>query len=150
MFIFQTGYFGVLQAGHTYETGRPGDEPFLLWGPPFVPGDGPKMVHFGPKTARPGRLVNVPKWSKRVQMGTKWSSQVFLTIWGHFGPIWTPLDNLKQKLIFCSRVPPPYFVHLGQKNHLCLKCSKGVQMDPKWSQMIKNTWDDHFGLFWTT
>ena len=34
---------------------------FLLWGPPFMTGDGPKMVNFGPKMAKPGRLVNVPK-----------------------------------------------------------------------------------------
>ena len=26
-------------------------------------GDGPKMVHFGPKMAKHGRLVNAPKWS---------------------------------------------------------------------------------------
>ena len=45
---------------------------FLLWGPPFMTGDGPKMVHFGPKMAKHGRLVNVPKWSKRVQKGPKW------------------------------------------------------------------------------
>ena len=32
-------------------------------------GDGPKMVHFGPKMAWHGRLFNVPKWSKRVQNG---------------------------------------------------------------------------------
>ena len=31
-------------------------------------GDGPKMVHFGPKMAKHDRLVNTPKWSKRVQM----------------------------------------------------------------------------------
>ena len=37
---------------------------FLLLGPPFMTGDGPKMVHFGPKMAKHGRLVNVPKWSK--------------------------------------------------------------------------------------
>ena len=35
---------------------------FLLWGPPFMTGDGPKMVHFGPKIAKHGWLVNVPKW----------------------------------------------------------------------------------------
>ena len=34
-------------------------------------GDGPKMDPFGPKMAKHGRLVNVPKWSKRVQKGPK-------------------------------------------------------------------------------
>ena len=60
---------------------------FLLWGPPIMTGDGPKMVHFGPKMAKHGRLVNVPKWPKRVERGPKWSSQVFLIIWDPFGPM---------------------------------------------------------------
>ena len=34
----------------------------------------------------------------------------------------------------------PYFVHLGQTIHFSLKWSKGVQMGPKGSQMVKNTW----------
>ena len=42
---------------------------FLLLGPPFMTEDGPKMAHFGPKIAKHGRLVNVPKCSKSVQMG---------------------------------------------------------------------------------
>ena len=33
----------------------------------FMTGDGPKMVNFGPKMAKNGKLVNDPKWSKRVQ-----------------------------------------------------------------------------------
>ena len=37
---------------------------FLLWGWPFMTGDGPKMVHFGPKRAKHGRFVDAPKWSK--------------------------------------------------------------------------------------
>ena len=63
----------------------------------------------------------------------------------HFGPIWTPLDHFKQKLIFCSRAPPPkpYFFHLGQKTHFCLKWSQGVRMGQKGSQIVKNTWVDH-------
>ena len=59
---------------------------FLLWGRPFMTRDGPKMVHFGPKLAKHGSLVNVPKWSKWVQKGPKWSTQVLLTIW--LGPFW--------------------------------------------------------------
>ena len=52
-----------------------GDEPFFaLWGQPFMTGDGLKMVHFGPKMAKHGRLVNSPKWSKRVLKGPKWST----------------------------------------------------------------------------
>ena len=40
---------------------------FLLWGRPFMTGDGPKMVHFGPKMAKHGRLADVLKWSKWVK-----------------------------------------------------------------------------------
>ena len=28
---------------------------------------------------------------------------IFLTIWGHFGPIWTLLDHFRQNLIFCLK-----------------------------------------------
>ena len=54
---------------------------------------------------------------------------VFLNIWDTFGPIWTLLDHFKQELIFCTS-PKPYFVHLGQKNHFCLKWPKGS----RWAQ----------------
>ena len=84
--MFQTGYFRVLSISRPH-IGDLVMNLILLWGPPFLTGDGPKMVHFGPKMSKHGRLVNVPKWSKRVQMGPKWSSQVFLTIWDPFGPI---------------------------------------------------------------
>ena len=29
---------------------------------------------------------------------------IFLTIWGHFGPIWTLLDNFRQNLIFLLQI----------------------------------------------
>ena len=34
---------------------------FLLWGPSFITEDGPKLVHFGPKMVKHGRLVNITK-----------------------------------------------------------------------------------------
>ena len=41
---------------------RPSDEAFfLLWGPSFITEDGPKLVHFGPKMVKHGRLVNITK-----------------------------------------------------------------------------------------
>ena len=82
---------------------RPGYDIFLLLGSLFMTGDGPKLVHFLPKMVEYGRLVNVPKWFKRVQM-------VNLTVFDRldpFGPIWTHLDHFKEKLIFCSKVPLP-------------------------------------------
>ena len=86
---------------------------FLLWGPPFMTGDVPKMVQFGPKTAKHDRLVNVPKWFKRVQKRPKLS----LTIWEPLGTIWALLDHFKQKLNFCSKAPSPdpTLSFLGQK-----------------------------------
>ena len=76
-----------IDCGHIYvpngmfwgSTGRPhiGDlvmSLFLLWGPLFMTGDGPKMVHFGPKMTKHGRFVNVTKWFERVLKGPKWST----------------------------------------------------------------------------
>ena len=45
-------------------------------------GDGPKMVHFGPKMANHGRLVNVPKGPKMVN----------LSVFDHLGPSWAHMD----------------------------------------------------------
>ena len=69
--MFQKGVLGFFKQA-THRT--PSDEPFLLWGPLFMTGDGPKMVYFGPKLAKHGRLVNAPKWSKGAQKGPKWST----------------------------------------------------------------------------
>ena len=38
----------------------------------------------------------------------------------------------KIDILLRSTSANPYFVHLGQKNHFCLKWSKRVQMGPKW------------------
>ena len=65
---------------------------FLLWGPSLMTGDGLKMFHFGPKMAKHGRLVNVPKWSERVQKGPKWPTQ-FGTCLGPSGHFWTISDE---------------------------------------------------------
>ena len=41
-------------------------------------------------------------------------------------------SNKKQiDFLLRSTSTKPYFVHLGQKNHFCLKWSKRFQMDPK-------------------
>ena len=46
------------------------------------------MVHFGPKMAKHGRLVNVRKWSKRLQKGP----MVNLSVFDHLGPFLAHLD----------------------------------------------------------
>ena len=47
---------------------------FLRLGPLFMTGDGPKMVHFGPKMTKHGKFVDVQKWFERVLKGPKWST----------------------------------------------------------------------------
>ena len=65
---------------------------------------------------------------------------IFLTIWGHSGPIWTLLDHFRQNLIFCLKNRKVLLGHsdLEQKIKFCLKRSKRVQMGPKWPQIVKN------------
>ena len=59
---------------------------FLLWGPPFTSGDGPKMVHFGPIMAK-----HSPSGSSWAQMGPAGPKRVpnGQNTWiDHFGPLW--------------------------------------------------------------
>ena len=49
-------------------------DPYLAIHGKIMAKNGLKMVHFGPKRAKHGRLVNTPKWSKRVQKGPKFST----------------------------------------------------------------------------
>ena len=64
-FIIRGGYFHIPNGVFWGSTSRPhiGDLVmnlfFLLWGPEFMTGDGPKTVHFGPKMAKHGKIVNV-------------------------------------------------------------------------------------------
>ena len=72
---------------------------------------------------------------------------MFWTFWAHldhFGPFQTRND-----ILFRNNSAKPYFVHLGQKYHFCLKWFKRVQMGPKGFQMVKNILANHFGFFWT-
>ena len=55
---------------------------FLLWGPPFMTGDGPKITHFGLKMFKYGRLVSLPKQFKRNQ-----NNQMLLVDWYPIGQI---------------------------------------------------------------
>ena len=112
-------------------------------------GDGPKMVHFRPKMAQHGRLVNAPKWSKGAHIkGTK---MVNLSLFDHLGPFWAHLDpfgpfQTRIDILLRSTSATPYFVHLGQKNHFWLKWSKRVQMDPKG---VPNNQKDSGWPFWS-
>jgi len=76
-FFMDCGHIYVPKGNIWGSTSRPhiGDmmmSLFSLWGRPFMTGDGLKMVHFGPKRAKHGRLVNTPngpKGSERDQNG---------------------------------------------------------------------------------
>ena len=112
---------GVLEFYKQATHRRRSDKPFLLWGPPFMTGDGPKN---GPFWAKNGRFANVLKWSKTVEKGPKQSKRdqngqlkCFLTIWDPLEPTWNLLDHFKQKFIFCSQAHLPNPT-LGQKNRL--------------------------------
>ena len=60
---------------------------------------GPKSS-FGAKNGQTWLACRCPK----VVYDPKWSNTAtFLTIWGHFWPIWTLLDHFRQNLILCSK-----------------------------------------------
>ena len=87
--------------------------------------DGPKMVHFRPKLAKHGRLVNV-QWSKRVQKGPKGTKTVNPSVFDHFGPFQTKFNFLPQidKVGFWRR----YF---GAKNQSLFEMVWRSQDGPK-------------------
>ena len=91
----------------------------MFRGPTFITGDGKKN----------GTLQSNPKGSKKDQM-------VNLSVFDHLGPFWAHLDpfgpfQTRIDILLRSTSANPYFVHLGQKNHFCLKWFKRVQMGRK-------------------
>ena len=110
---------------------------FLLWGPPIMTGDGPKITYFGPKLAKHVKLVIVPKWSKRDLSG---QPKCFLP----FGTLLADLDpfgTFQTKMIFLPQIEKEGFGRgaLQQKINFCLKWSKRIKMGPKGFRVIKNT-----------
>ena len=108
----------------------------------------------GPLWTKNGQTWQAYRRSKVVQKGPKGTKMANLSVFDHLGPFWAHLDpfgpfQTKNDFLLWSTSAKPYFVHLGQKIHFCLKWSKSVQMGPKRSQMVKNTLVDHFGPFWT-
>ena len=75
---------------------------------------------------------------------------IFLIIWGHFGPIWTLLNHLRQNLIFAPN-------HFGQEALFCFEAknqvlSEMIQKSPNGPKMTPNGQKyviliilDHFG-----
>ena len=76
---------------------------------------------------------------------------MFLTIWGHFGPIWTLFGHFTQNFSFCSKslLPRSSLCFIGKKSSFVWKDKKGSkqsQNGPKWS---KTCYINHLGSFWT-
>ena len=138
--------FGVSkQATHR----RPGDEPFLVLGSNVHDWGG--MAKNGPFWTKNGQIWQACQRSKVIQKGRKRTKIVNLSVCDHFAPLWTHRDpfwpfQTKNDFLLQSTLAKPYFVHLGQQIHFCMKWPKRVQMDPKGSQMVKN----HSGRpFWS-
>ena len=70
---------------------------------------------------------------------------MFLTIWRHFGPIWTLLNHFRLNLIFLPQITlvKKHFVFLKHKIKFCLKWFKKVPLGPKWHQLVTNM------LYWS-
>ena len=73
---------------------------------------------------------------------------IFFTILGHFGPIWTLFGHFTQNLSFCSKSlwPRSTLCFLGKKSIFVRNDKKRAQMVPKWLQMIKNMFYGSFGI----
>ena len=124
---------------------------FLLWGPLFMTGNGPKKVHFGPKLAKHGRLVNVPKWSKRDQNGQPKCYWPLGTLLGPSGPFWT-VSNKNWYFApkhLCQPLLCPFGAKKSFLSKMVQKGPDGPKMGPKWSKTFRLTILVPFGPFWT-
>ena len=138
--MFQTGWFWV---PHIWDVVI---SHFLLWGPPFMTRDGPKMVRFGSKMAKHSRLVTALKWFKRVQKRPKMAN---LSVLDDFGHIWTILDHFRQKWFFSpNRQSRDWRRCFRAKDQLLFEMVQKGPDGPKWSKKLRLTilvLRDHFG-----
>ena len=125
---------------------RPGDEPFFYFGVQAhdweIPsGNGPKMVHLGSKVAKHGRLVNVPKLSKRVQNVQHKCFRPFKTLFGPSGPYHTRMNFVFQmdKVGFGRGA-------LEQKNQFLFEI---VLKGQYWLKRVPNGQKDSCWPFWS-
>ena len=112
---------------------------------------GPKKPFLGQKWPNMAGLLMSQSGLRGSKMIQNDQYNIFLIIWGHFGPIWTLLDHFRQNLIFCSKSlrPRSTFLFWGKKSSFVWndpKESKWAQNDPKWPKIC---YIDHFGSFWT-
>ena len=112
---------------------------------------GPKWPFWGQKWPNMAGLPRSQRGVRGSKMIPNDQYNMFLTIWGHFGPIWTLWNHFRQHLIFGSKSlwPRSTLCFLGKKSSFVWndqKGSKWSQNGPKWS---KTCYIDHLGSFWT-
>ena len=64
---------------------------------------GPKRPYWGQKWPYMAGLPMSQSGLRGSKMIPNDQYNMFLIIWGHFGPIWTLLDRFRQNLIFCLK-----------------------------------------------
>ena len=94
-----------------------------------------------------------PKGLKRVRNGQPRCFWPFGTLLGPSGPFYK--DYFKQKMIFCSKTPPPHSTLSLWGNKLIFvwngsKVSRWTQRGPKLSKTSRFSISDPFGPLWTT
>ena len=97
------------------------------------------MALLGPKMANMAGLPRSQSGVRGSKMIPNDQYNMFLTIWGHFGPIWTLWNHFRQHLIFGSKSlwPRSTLCFLGKKSSFVWndqKGSKWSQNGPKWSK----------------
>ena len=112
---------------------------------------GPKWPFWGQKWPNMAGLPRSKSGLKGSKMIPNDQYNMFLTIWGHFGIIWTLFDHFTQNLIFCPENTKCFLAKViwSQKSSVVWndsKESKWAQNGPKWS---KTCYIDHLESFWT-
>ena len=111
---------------------------------------GPKWPFWGQKWPNMAGLPRSQSGVRGSKMIPNDQYNMFLTIWGHFGPIWTLWNHFRQHLIFGSKSlwPRSTLCFLGKKSSFCEMIKKGPngpKMAPKSQKhVILFIWD-HLG-----
>ena len=108
---------------------------------------GPKWPFWGQKWPNMAGLPMSQSGLRGPKMIPNDQYNMYLIIWGHFGPIWTLFGHFTQNLSFCSKSlwPRSTLCFLGKKSSFVWndqKGSKWSQNGPKWS---KTCYIDHLG-----
>ena len=99
-----------------------------------------KKPFLGQKWPNMARLLMSQSGLRGSKMIQNDQYNIFLAIWGHFGPIWTLLDHFRQNLIFCLKTEKCFLAEViwSKKSSFVWndpKESKWAQNDPKWPKV---------------